>query len=233
MSEHLRLTMRKTMNKNWTDRLSEYLDGELGRAASAALESQLANDAELRATLADLRAVKSAATRQTEMSPTNDLWQGIRHRITEEPFTHRRRAIMVTIPQFAAAAGVMLLLGVGLARLGFDAGPGAVSDGGVTRTEASTGASFVSTAVTGDPVRYSLFVEDLEGRLEAGRDVLDDKTVRVLEQSLAKIDQAIRQAIVALEADPNSAYLNRHLASARARKLKLLENATALVASST
>jgi len=76
-------------------------------------------------------------------------------------------------------------------------------------------------------------VEDLEGRIEAGRGVLDDQTVRVLEQSLSKIDLAIDQARAALQADPNNAYLNQHLASSRARKLRLLEDATALVASRT
>lgn len=221
------------MNENWTDQLSEYLDGELGRAASAALESQLANDAELRATLDDLRAVKSAAARQTELSPSADLWQGVRQRIVAEPVTHRRRTILFTIPQFAAAAGVMLFLGVGLARMGTEARPGAMDEEAIAGLESSTDASFVSDGLAVDPAGYSLFIEDLEGRIEAGRGVLDDETVRVLEQSLAKIDQAIRQAENALKVDPNSAYLNQHLANARARKLRLLENATALVASST
>jgi hypothetical protein len=221
------------MNENWTDRLSEYLDGELDSTARKALESQLANDAALRATLDELRAVTSAATRQIETSPTADLWPDIHDRISAEPATHRRRTIMVTIPQFAAAAGVMLLLGVGLARMGLDARPEPASSGAIAELESSADASFVSNPVTSDPAGYRLFVEDLEGRLEAGQGVLADETLRVLEQSLAKIDQAITQAKAALEADPNNTYLNQHLASARARKLRLLENATALVASST
>ncbi len=221
------------MNQNWTDRLSEYLDGELDSTACKALESQLANDAELRATLDELRAVTSAAARQIETSPTADLWPDIHDRISAEPATHRRRTIMVTIPQFAAAAGVMLLLGVGLARMGLDTRPEPASSGVIAELESSTDASFVSNPVTSDPAGYRLFVEDLEGRLEAGQGVLADETLRVLEQSLAKIDQAITQAKAALEADPNNTYLNQHLASARARKLRLLENATALVASST
>ena len=222
------------MNKNWKTRLSEYLDGELGQAENKALESRLADDAELRATLDELRVVKSVAAEQIDTSPAADLWPGISHRITAEATVmHRRRTIMVTIPQFAAAAGVMLLLGIGLARMGAEAGPGAVDSGAIAGMESSSDARFASDGVAGDPAGYSLFVEDLEGRLEAGQGVLADETIRVLEQSLDKIDQAIGQAKTALEADPNSAYLNQHLASARARKLRLLENATALVASST
>ena len=221
------------MNRNWTDRLSEYLDGELDPAACIALESQLANNAELRATLDELRTVKLAATRQSETSPTTDLWQGIHRRITAEPTTHRRRTIMVTIPQFAAAAGVMLLLGVGLARMGFDTSPRTVDNGAIAGTASPTDTRFVSDGVARDPTSYSLFIEDLEGRLEAGQGVLADETLQVLEQSLARIDQAISQATTALEADPYNTYLNQHLASARTRKLRLLENATALIASST
>ncbi len=221
------------MNKNLTERLSEYLDGELDQSARATLESQLANDVDLRTTLDELRAVKSAAAGQAEMAPTADLWNGIRHRIATDPATRRRRTIMFTIPQFAAAAGVMLLLGVGLARMGSDAGQGTVSDGAFAGVESSADFRFAGDEITGAPAGYSLFVEDLEGRLKEGRGVLTDQTLRVLEQSLAKIDQAISQARTALEADPYNAYLNQHLASARARKLRLLENATALVASST
>lgn len=222
------------MNENWTDRLSEYLDGELDPAGNEALESRLADDAELRATLDELRAVKSVAAGQVDTSPAADLWPGISHRIaTDVTVTHRRRTIIVTIPQFAAAAGVMLLLGVGLARMGSNAGPGAADNDAISGVESSSTAWFASGGVAGNPSGYSLFVEDLEGRLKAGHGVLADETIRVLEQSLARIDQAIRQARNALEADPNNAYLNQHLASARARKLRLLETATALVASST
>ncbi len=81
--------------------------------------------------------------------------------------------------------------------------------------------------------RYAQFVADLEGRLGAGRDVLDPGTVQVIEQSLATIDSAIVQARTALEADPNNVYLNQHLASARAKKLRLLEDATSLIAART
>jgi len=218
------------MNENWTDRLSEYLDGELGRGATEALEARLAADAGLRTTLDELRAVKTAAANAAGAAPATDLWPEIRDRIEVAPVVSPRRIITVTIPQFAAAAGIMMLLGVGLARMGGDAIPGSIGSDAMAGVESPAEAQFVSTD---DPVRYSLFVEDLEARIEAGRGLLDEETIRVLEQSLAKIDQAINQAQAALEVDPNSTYLNQHLASARARKLRLLENATALVASST
>ncbi len=218
------------MNENWTDRLSEYLDGELGRGAIEALEARLAEDAGLRETLDELRAVKTAAANCADAAPATDLWPEIRDRIQAAPEASPRRIITVTIPQFAAAAGIMMLLGVGLARMGGDAIPGSIGTDPVAGVESQLQPGFASAD---DPVGYSLAVEDLEARIKAGRGLLDAETIRVLEHSLATIDQAINQAQAALELDPNSTYLNQHLASARARKLRLLENATALVAAST
>ncbi|MDH3427311.1 MAG: hypothetical protein OEM23_02650 [Gemmatimonadota bacterium] len=218
------------MNENWTDRLSEYIDGELDGVASQMLERRLADDADLRQTLDELRAVKVAAAAEIDAAPTSDLWPAIRARIGTQPAARSRRLVTITIPQFAAAAGIMMLLGVGLASLGGDGRLGSVGGDPLAGIESPADARFVSAD---DPARYSGFVEDLERRIEAGRGMLDAETIRVLEQSLAKIDHAINQAQAALENDPNNTYLNQHLASARARKLRLLENATELVASST
>jgi hypothetical protein len=209
------------MNENETERLSEYLDGSLDEATAGALEARLEKEAELRAELDALRAVRTAAAEQPNFAPATDLWPQVSARISSAAPVRRRRTILVTIPQFAAAAGIMLLLGVSLARMGAD-----------SPQPLPTVAGF-ETAPDAYPADYSLFVEDLEGRVEAGRGVLDDQTVKVLEQSLAKIDLAIDQARAALEADPSNAYLNQHLASSRARKLRVLESATALVASRT
>jgi len=205
-----------------TERLSEYLDGTLDEAAARELDARLDDDAGLQAELDALRAVKQAASEQPDFSPATDLWPAIAERISAAVPMKRRRTFLVTIPQFAAAAGIMLLLGVGLARMG--------TETPATDLPAVAG---LEGAAEVYPAEYSLFVEDLEGRIEAGRGVLDDQTVRVLEQSLSKIDLAIDQARAALQADPNNAYLNQHLASSRARKLRLLEDATALVASRT
>lgn len=210
------------MNENGTEILSEYLDGSLDEQTVLELEARLEEDAVLREELEGLRAVTTAASAQPDSAPATDLWPLISGRISSAAPVRNRRTILVTIPQFAAAAGIMLLLGVGLARMGTDAPTATLPT--VTAFETSPDAY---------PAEYSLFVEDLEGRIEEGRGVLDAQTIEVLEQSLAKIDLAIDQAREALRADPSNAYLNQHLASSRARKLRILENATALVAART
>ncbi len=232
------------MSVNWTDRLSEYLDGELSDDEAGALEARLAEDADLRALLDELRAVKKTASSRPDFYAPAELWDGVRARLetrvsgagetsraTRNARSGLRRKIMFTLPQLAAAAGIVLLLGISLGRLTDTVDvPRAVQ-------APTTVADAQMANETADPAAqqpgYAVFVRDLEARLDAGRDVLEPGTARVLEESLAKIDSAIVRARTALEDDPNNAYLNQHLASARARKLRLLEDATTLIASQT
>jgi hypothetical protein len=76
---------------------------------------------------------------------------------------------------------------------------------------------------------YAAAVADLERVLAGGRGQLDTTTIRVIEQNLAAIDQAIAQAQRALESDPANMYLNTHLAETMRRKLELLRQAATLV----
>ena len=203
--------------------LSEYLDGDLDARDAARVEARLEAEPALRALLEELRAVKRAAAEQPPLRAP-ELWSGIRTRIERE-----RRRLAFTLPQLAAAAGIVLLLGVSLGRLSGPDGPGEPG----TSVAVSGPTATAPDATTGSAVRFAEHVADLEARLEAGREVLDPATAQVIEQSLAKIDEAIDQAITALENDPNNRYLNQHLASSRARKLRLLEDATTLIASRT
>jgi hypothetical protein len=77
---------------------------------------------------------------------------------------------------------------------------------------------------------YDAAVRDLRTVLNENRSKLDTATVRVLEQSLAKIDRAIVDAERALASDPGNAYLSGHLAQTRLRKLDLLRHAATLTA---
>ncbi len=76
--------------------------------------------------------------------------------------------------------------------------------------------------------QFDAAIADLEHILEEQRDMLDPRTVRVLERNLQAIDEAIRQSRQALEADPANPFLNSHLADARQRKLELLRRAALL-----
>lgn len=213
------------MNADGT-RLSDYIDGELSREETAALEARLAEDSELRQLVEELRVVKQTAAARPAFEAPADLWRGVERRLGGD--TGIRRRLMLTLPQLAAAAGIILLLGVSLGRM---------SDPGATAVEqiavGPDGPTSELTTAASPGRNYAAFVADLERRIDEGRDVLAPETARVIEESLAKIDSAITRAQHALENDPNNAYLNQHLASARSRKLRLLEDATTLIASRT
>jgi hypothetical protein len=76
--------------------------------------------------------------------------------------------------------------------------------------------------------QFDQAVADLERMLREQRDRLDPRTVVVIERNLAVIDDAIRQAREALDADPANTFLNSHLADARRRKIDLLRRATSI-----
>jgi hypothetical protein len=75
---------------------------------------------------------------------------------------------------------------------------------------------------------YAAAIADLERVVASGRGQLDSVTVRVIQQNLAAIDQAIAQAQRALATDPANLYLNTHLAETMRRKLDLLRQAATL-----
>jgi hypothetical protein len=209
------------MNDQWTDRLSEYVDGELAAGERAALEAHLATCADCRATLEQLRRVVTRAQSLEDRAPSADLWPRVHARLTpgRRPGVNPRR-LSFTMPQLIAASIALVLLSGGGAWLAlrppqpvrsgpFTPPPGLATPAGWTgRTDAAIAE-----------------LQDVVTRNEAR---LDTTTVRVVRENLALIDRAIAQARAALEADPGSAYLNRHLADTMRRKLELLRRINAI-----
>jgi Putative zinc-finger len=217
------------MTDTWTDRLSEYLDGELTPAERAALEAHLVSCRDCAQTLDELREVVSRAATLTPRPPSNDLWRGIEPQLQSRavlPFhTRPARRFSFTIPQLAAA-GIALMVMSGGAVWVLQHGGRATSMPPIQATNDAPPARVL--AALSDP-RYDEAIADLEQALQAGRGQLDPGTVRVLETNLAAIDTAIDESRRALAEDPANVYLNNHLADARQRKLALLRRATALV----
>ena len=221
----------------YTDRLSEYLDGEdVESADRAGIEAHLETCPACRTVLAELRVVTARARALHDGTPESDLWPDIAARIDSartiafKPRAARR--ISFTIPQLVAASlALMLLSGVlvwvstiGGSRVNIE--PIAAAPGRDER-----GIADVAMADFAD-AQYDAAVADLETALAAGRDTLDAQTVRVIEENLRAIDRAIEQSRQALSTDPANLFLNTHLATTRQRKLALLRSATALATKS-
>jgi hypothetical protein len=211
------------MSDQWTDRLSEYLDGDLAESERAALEAHLDGCSECSETLAGLRRIVMRARSLDDRQPTTDLWSGIAERIGVAP---RRRRIAFSVPQLLAAGIALAVLSGGGAWL-LHPDPIRVAD--VQPAVPAPGS--VRVEMIGDATArgYDAAVDDLERVLADGRGKLDTATVRVLEQNLAIIDRAIAQARRAVAADSANLYLNSHLAETMRRKIDLLRQAATLV----
>jgi anti-sigma factor RsiW len=212
------------MTDFWTDRLSEYVDGELDTETRAALEAHLATCATCRATRDELERVVARARRVGYREPANDLWRAIEASITTSAPRSRGRLITVSWARLAAAAAIVALLAGGFAWTIASRRPPVVATVPPSR---STGAPDERTpAVAALAVAsYRDAAADLERALEAGRSRLRPETMRVIEENLRTIDLAIAQTDSALRRDPGSAYLNQYLAATMQRKLKLLRRA--------
>jgi tetratricopeptide (TPR) repeat protein len=207
----------------WTDRLSEYLDDELDARERSELEAHLSQCALCRTILDELRAVVSRAQAVTNRGPDTDLWPGIAQRIAAMGGTRR---YAFSLPQLAAAGIALMVLSGGavwmLRQQTNEPAPPAPQAAVIENVNPALVPIDLADA------KYDQAVADLQEALKAGRSRLDPETIKVLEASLASIDQAIEQSQRALAADPANTYLYSHLAAARQRKLALLRRVNAL-----
>ena len=222
------------MNTHWTDRLSDYHDGELSPADRAACGAHLAECDPCRTMLQELQLVTVAARADLDRDPVTDLWPGILSQIVQTDRAaagFERRQITFSLPQLALAASLLIAVSAGVSyvatgRVASRPGPQEVPIQAMAESLAPASAD-VTPANFAD-AQFDEAVADLEKILVDQRDALDPRTVVVIERNLAVIDEAIRQARAALDADPANTFLNSHLADARRRKLDLLRRAMTL-----
>lgn len=110
----------------WSDRLSEYLDGEMKPAERRQLEAHLTECAACTVALADLREVVARARTLEDRPPAEDLWPGIEAQLTPRSSGARSRGAIIVdgrawwgrrfdlgLPQLAAAAILLVTLSAG------------------------------------------------------------------------------------------------------------------------
>jgi anti-sigma factor RsiW len=217
------------MNDQWTNRLSEYLDGELDSAEQAALEAHLAKCGQCYATLGELRQVVARAKTLEDTPPAKDLWLGIRAGIAQGSAPRRHapgvvtRRFSFTVPQLLAASIALVLLSGGGAWLALRQAP--------TRTAAPVAVGRPSSARAASWTGSTdIAIGELEAALTQNEKRLDSTTVRIVRKNLAIINRAIAEARIALRNDPGNAYLNLHLADTMRRKVELLRRVNDIAA---
>ena len=231
----------------WTDKLSDYLDGELSDQEQRAVAAHVAGCVECSRTLNELRAVIERARTLAPAEPSADLWKAVAGRLTVESerpvatFGTRRR-FSFTWPELIAAS-VLLVLVSGWAAL-------RMNNPAPSRTESSAdlqgrqpGSADLQVRQPGSadlqagpevvPANFDDTEADasfaaLQRAPQSGRGQLDPATVKIVEQNLAIIDQAVDDARRAMAQDPANADLSGYLQETKRRKLDLLRHAAAL-----
>jgi hypothetical protein len=212
------------MNDLWTNRLSEYIDGELDNNERAKLEAHLATCGQCYATLAELRQVVTRAKSLQDTAPATDLWPNIHAQLRQGSETRRHapgsRRFSFSVPQLLAACLALVLLSGGGMWLATRQQPD--NTAGTRRLTITPVANWTSST--------DAAIADLQAALSQNEKRLDTATVRIVRKNLAVIDRAIAEARMALRADPGNAYLNLHLADTMRRKVELLRRVNDLAA---
>jgi anti-sigma factor RsiW len=217
----------------WTDKLSDYLDGELSDQEQRAVAAHVAGCVECSRTLDELRAIVERARTLMPAEPSADVWKAVADRIaveSERPVgtLGTRRRFSFTWPELIAAS-ILLVLVSGWAALRLNR-PGSSADLQVRQPgrTADLQAGLDAVPANFDDTEYDAAVADLQRALQSGRGQLDPATVKIVEENLAIIDQAVDDARRALARDPANADLSGYLQETKRRKLDLLRHAAAL-----
>lgn len=217
------------MRKDWIDRASEYLDGELSPEELSEFERELDRSEELSRVVAELRQVVKRAERLGPRPPRKGLWTEIAARIQRKPSlvgsrpSSQRvgRRYSLTLTQLVAAGLATVIVSGALAWGSVSLDRAGLVD---SRDRGFPSASFAASASPEAP-GYEMAISELEETLREGQEVLDSATIRVLEESLISINRAIEDARRALAADSSDLFVNRHLRRALRRKRELLQAA--------
>jgi len=232
------------MKDRFTDLLSEYLDHDLPRGEAEALERHLAGCAECRDTLAALERVKTRAATLVDPPAPTDLWAGIASRIGTAGSTsvQPRRTVVHelpdprsarvprpsawAVPQWALAAAAFLVVALGVSWLVQGRmTPGLRQVAVRSANPAARPTTDATSVVSFDATQIESEIGQLQQALDRGRDKLDPKTVKVLEENLRIIRKATEDARHALEQDPANRDLLQYFAGSVQSKLELVRRA--------
>ncbi len=167
------------MDEHWTDRLSEYIDGDLDPRERAAADAHIGGCTACAALAAELRAVRDRVRLAPDAAPEPRVWAGVAAAIAAAPRTPTprhaapalfwRRRLLLSVPQLAAAAVVLVVASAGAVALRLGArpvAPAAVPAARAART-ARTAAAATPLTLTAAEARGGVELERAASELEA------------------------------------------------------------------
>lgn len=207
-------------------RLDELVDGSLDDAARRQVETHLRRCPECRRRLEGLQALRARVqTLPRAIEPPRDLWRGIVARIEDGEvirgrFSPAPRPWWAHRGLLAAAAALLVIASSGLTALflrGGDPSPALPRPGEEITAETVAWRQFSDAER-----QYRQVTDELARELEQRRDELAPETVRIVEENLEIIDEAIRETRNALERDPANAGLATKLTDIYRKKADFL-----------
>lgn len=212
--------------------LDDHADGTLAADVAASVDDHLAACPGCAGELATLRRLLGlAAGLPREIEPSRDLWPGLAGRLaTAQGVVRGRFGRRWQRPLAVAAAAVV---GVGVLLVAYSLGRQHGSPRVVLAPAASplaVPAGLADTTFAGAEAEFSQARDALLAALEARRGTMSQDTLRVVDDNLRLIDQAIEGISAALVDDPLNPRLANQLAAAYRRQIELLQRATGLPA---
>lgn len=229
-------------HRQWTDRLSGYLAGDVDVHERVRIDAHLAECAECREVLSGLERVVTLAREVADVEPPRDLWPGIEaalagagpekgdDHVIALPTAHVRpvgpgRRIG---PGRLAAAAVLLVAATATATWRLASSTSESPSGDVALLSGGAdGARGVAASVAPQDLADQL--AELQQVYDSARESLDPNTVLVLERNLTAIERAIADSRSALAHDPGNAFLSEHLERMYERKMSYLQDVVRVV----
>ena len=212
-------------------RLDDYLDGALQAEERTDIEGHLADCAACRAELDELEGlVRRLGDLPEAIEPPRDLWPDISSRLAPPVVvagrfgSSARRWMAVAASVAAALAALLVAYSTGLQH---------GSEEAVTAREATplaVPAGLEDTGFAEAEAEFSAARDRLLATLAERRDSMSPETLRVVDDNLRVIDEAIERISSALVDDPLNPRLANQLASAYRRQIELLQRASRLPA---
>ncbi len=210
-----------TDTTHWSDRLSEYLDGDLSPAEWNGCTAHLETCPSCRDTLGALAEVRNAVAGLPGLAPPESVWPGIAERLGATPLTLARtdgRRVTLSLRSLAAAAVLVAVASGSL--VWFVLRP--TSPGASPPTDEAPTPVLALTALDAsmDPI-----IDDLEQLLRERTTSLDPVVLQAIETDLRAIDQSLANIRSALAEDPTNGPLSRQLARTLRAKVDRLRDA--------
>lgn len=228
----------------YSESIDDLIDGTVGSIRRAELERHLDSCGDCRALVADLEAIRDAASSLDPIELPPRVWLQLAGRLRQEGRVTATPVPTSPIARRAAwlaiAAALILAIGTSLVMLLPRLRPGATNGPAQVDGTADSTVQDVETEFRMAEQHYQNAITKLEqaarldqatgGGTPAGNQAaIDPQTAAMLQKSLHVIDVAIAESRAALRAEPQSAAARDSLFDALKRKVALLQDTIALM----